>query len=53
VNAREDSPDAIRAVERRFVEAIDPMMSELVERLAQRGRLPESVRLALTQRGDV
>ena len=53
VNAREDWPDAIRAVERRFVEAIDPMMSELVERLAQRGRLPESVRLALTQRGDV
>jgi len=53
VNAREDWPETSRKVERRFADTIDPMMSAYVERLAQRGRLPESLKLALTQRNDL
>ena len=53
VNAREDWPETWQKVERRFAETIDPMMSAYVERLAQRGRLPESLKLALTQRNDL
>ena len=53
VSARQNWQNAMRAVEKRFVEVIDPSMSELVERLARRGRLPESVRSALTPRRDV